>query len=177
MYHRHIPIPASLAMYQLPDVHFTTTHVCSLPSVVHLFDTATGKELGEPLRHQVWSLYALALYVVSLTTDCWHYTQEHESHCGLNFTHCICISTHMYNTHTHTHSHTHNTHTTHTQTHMQLDIVSLALSHAGPTPQRLLALLDRNHDLHLTLVRGGGGGTRRTVSLGEIVCITPTVFE
>ena len=49
--------------------------------------------------------------------------------------------------------------------HTQLDVISLALNHAGPTSQRLLALLDKNHDLHLTPARGGGA--RRTISLGK----------
>ena len=49
--------------------------------------------------------------------------------------------------------------------HTQLDVISLALNHAGPTSQRLLALLDKNHDLYLTPARGGGA--KRTISLGK----------
>ena len=52
-----------------------------------------------------------------------------------------------------------------THTHTQLDVISLALNHAGPTSQRLLALLDKNHDLYLTPARGGGA--KRTISLGK----------
>ena len=55
-----------------------------------------------------------------------------------------------------------------THMHTQLDIISLALNYAGPTPQRLLALLDKNHDLYLTPTRGGGA--KRTISLGERRC-------
>ena len=56
---------------------------------------------------------------------------------------------------------------THTHSLPQLDVISLALNYAGPASQRLLALLDKNHDLYLTPARGGGA--RKTVSLGEIV--------
>lgn len=34
------------------------------------------------------------------------------------------------------------------------DVVCLSLSHAGPSADRLLALLDKNHDLHITTLRG-----------------------
>ena len=52
-----------------------------------------------------------------------------------------------------------------THIHTQLDVISLALNHAGPTSHRLLALLDKNHDLYLTPARGGGA--KRTISLGK----------
>jgi len=59
----------------------------------------------------------------TLTTDFWHYTQEHESHCGFKFYSLhTYLSTHMYNSHTHSHTlthaqQTHNTHNTHTNAH------------------------------------------------------------
>ena len=36
----------------------------------------------------------------------------------------------------------------------QLDVVSLALSNAGLSTNRLLAFTDKNHDLYVTSVRG-----------------------
>ena len=71
----------------------------------------------------------------------------------------------VYHTHTHTHTHFH------TGIHVfdaltgreiresgafrhQLDVVSLSLSHCGPSAQRLLAFTDKNHDLYITSVRG-----------------------
>ena len=49
---------------------------------------------------------------------------------------------------------------------MQVEIVSVSLSHAGSGLQRQLAFIDRNHDLFLTLVREGPA-TMRIISLGE----------
>ena len=38
--------------------------------------------------------------------------------------------------------------------HHNLDVLAVSLSHAGPSSQRLLALVDKNHDLYITSVRG-----------------------
>ena len=107
--------------------------------------------------------------------------------------------THAY-THTHMHMHTHTHARTHTHTHTtphhyayvgihvfdaltgreihdsgafrhQLDVVSLALSHAGLSNQRLLAFIDKNHDLYVTSVRGPHAFNAIRIGMCEIVFV------
>lgn len=52
--------------------------------------------------------------------------------------------------------------------HHQLEVLSLSLSHAGPSQQRLLTFINKNHDLHLVPARGVDS-TRRSISLGSMV--------
>ena len=45
------------------------------------------------------------------------------------------------------------------------EVVCVGLSQSGPPTERLLALLDKNHDLHITTVRGPQANT--TVPIGK----------
>ena len=67
----------------------------------------------------------------------------------------------------------------HTPYILQVEILSLSLSQAGPSSQRQLAFVDRNHDLFLTHAREGAG-VSQTTSLGELQvgCFTcPTLSK